>query len=103
MRTLIPVLLTCLVAFGNANACDDHVETCEVEEWNYSYNSLVDTVHIVGVTTCNEGLIRLRLYENGKLIGIVSGVIMGHTFQAFGSTVERILDTMDIKYNIETD
>ena len=63
----------------------------------------LDTVHIVGVTTCNEGLIRLRLYENGKLIGTVSGVILGHTFQAFGRTVERIFDKMDIKYSIESD
>ena len=101
MRTLlISILLTGLVGFGTANACDDHFGTCEVEDWVYRHEYQV--LELDGVTTCSKGIITIRLYENGKFLGVTYGLIDGHAFQAM-SISENSPATLEIKYSINTE
>ena len=101
MRTLLmPILFVGMVGFGTAHACDDHFGTCEVEDWKYSHTMNFLTVE--GVTTCDKGRIRIRMYTSGEFVGIANGFVEGHTFEAISMTVDNRPASLEIKYSIET-
>lgn len=100
---LVSALAACLVA-ASALACDDHVGECQIEDWTYTYTSMMEALTIDGVTTCNSGEIRLRLYdgegEDQKFLGVDTAYIDGHIFETIVLPVEEP-DALFIKYSIE--
>ena len=99
MRWLIPTAVAGLLFAGIAGASDDHHGTCEIEDWRW-YGEL-DILSIEGVTTCNAGHIRIRVYDNKrKFPGIMHGYIQGHSFVAMGLNIQPS-ESLSIKYSIE--
>ena len=101
MRIALSAITAFCLASTAALACDDHIGTCEVEDWRWS-GPTGGYLTIEGVATCDTGRIRLRLYEGegGKFLGVASGGIKGHTFEAIASDV-KAAGAMAIKYSIE--
>ena len=62
MRIALSSITAFCLASTAALACDDHIGMCEIEDWNYSYTPMIKALTIDGVTTCDAGEIRLRLY-----------------------------------------
>lgn len=64
----------------------------------------MDALQIEGVTTCDTGRMRLRLYDGEgdaeKFIGVETAYIRGHTFQAIKLQVAEPT-ALSIKYSIE--
>ena len=102
-KTMLGVAALCL-APGPAIACDDHVGQCEVEDWKYTYTSVMEALQIEGVATCDVGQIRLRLYDgegdSRKFVGVETAYIEGHIFQAIKLQVERPR-ALYIQYSID--
>ena len=86
---------------GTAAACDDHHGTCEIEDWRWQ-SPFAGMLMLDGVTTCDEGMVILRLYEgeDGPFLGIANGFISGHAFQAMASDIPKP-SALTIKYSIE--
>ena len=86
-----------------AVACDDHIGTCEIEEWRW-IGPQGGYLTIEGVTTCNSGFATIRLYEGdgGRFLGIAEGFISGHALRAIATDVNKATD-LAIKYSIEPD
>ena len=101
MRILISTIAICSLWVGAALACDDHTGTCEIEDWRWS-GPHGGYLTIDGATTCDVGRIRIRIYEgdNGKFLGVASGRIRGHTFEAIATDV-KTAEAVAIKYSIE--
>ena len=81
--------------------CDDHVGTCEVEDWRW--NAVPGGMLMVdGVATCDEGKITLRLYEGegGPYLAAETAYIENHIFQTVVIGVERPA-AVAIKYSID--
>ena len=99
ISTFIAGWLLCATAW----ACDDHVGECEVEDWRW-YSAIAGMVIVEGVTTCDKGKIRFRLYEgtgdNRKFLGTDSGYIGGHAFKAVVMKIGKPKN-LSIKYSIE--
>ena len=103
MKALLPAAAAALWATA-AVACDDHIGTCEIEEWRWRSSPLGGYLTIEGVTTCNSGYATIRLYEGdgGRFLGIANGSISGHAVQARAIDVNKATD-LAIKYSIEPD
>ncbi len=100
MRTLLmPILFIGMVGFGTAHACDDHFGNCEIEDWKYRH--AMSFLTIEGVTTCDQGSIRIRMYTSGEFVGIADGYIEGHTFEVISMSVDKKPATLEIKYSID--
>ncbi len=101
MRIALSAITAFFLASSIALACDDHIGKCEVEDWRWS-GPTGGYLSIEGVSTCDTGRIRLRLYEgeNGKFLGVASGRIRGHTFEAIATDVKSA-SAVAIKYSIE--
>ncbi|MDE0239543.1 MAG: hypothetical protein OXQ84_05005 [bacterium] len=102
MRSVIAAA-ACLAATG-ALACDDHVGECEIEDWVYDYTAMMEAITIDGVTTCNSGKVRLRLYdgegEGQKLLAVDTAYIEGHIFETIILQIEEP-EVLSIKYSID--
>ena len=100
------VLALAIVPFclGSALACDDHVGTCEIEDWRWQ--NAMGMLSIEGSTTCNSGLAHIRLYEASgdepRFLGIAQGVVQGHALTAFSTDIDRP-KSLSIKYSIDPD
>ena len=101
MRIALSAIMAFFLASSIALACDDHIGKCEVEDWRWS-GPTGGYLSIEGVSTCDAGRIRLRLYEgeNGKFLGVASGRIRGHTFEAIATDVKSA-SAVAIKYSID--
>ena len=101
MRIALSAITVFCLASTTVLACDDHIGMCEVEDWRWS-GPTGGYLTIDGVTTCDTGRIRLRLYEgeNGKFLGVASSSIRGHTFEAIATDV-KAAGAVAIKYSIE--
>ena len=101
MRIALFTITAFFLASTAALACDDHIGTCEVEDWRWS-GPMGGYLTIEGVATCDTGRITLRLYEGegGKFLGVASSVITGHTFEAIATDVKSAT-AVAIKYSIE--
>jgi len=95
------MMAAALMATGAAWACDDHVGECQIEDWRW-HEMVAGIVMLEGVTTCDAGLVRLRLYEGegGAFLGIADGYIEGHAFQAMAQNMAGPSD-IAIKYSID--
>ncbi|MDE2914263.1 MAG: hypothetical protein OXL68_15205 [Paracoccaceae bacterium] len=101
------ILATFVVALTAppALACDDHHGVCEIEDWRYSYTSMMKALSIDGVATCDAGVIRLRLYDGigdqREFIGVETAHIDGHIFEAILLPIEVKPTDLSIKYSVE--
>ena len=98
---LTAAVTAALTAAVTAAACDDHVGTCEVEDWRW--NTVSGRMLMVdGVATCDEGKIALRLYEGegGPYLAAETAYIENHIFQALVIGVEKPA-ALSIKYSID--
>ena len=105
MRRLIVAGAAGLLCASIAQACDDHHGTCEIEDWRWN-TTLGDFLTVEGVTTCDKGLIRIRLYDgegdDRKFVGVATGFVSGHTFDAIAENIETKPQALSIKYSIES-
>ena len=97
---ILSAALAALMWAGTAFACDDHHGQCEIEDWRWTGMGGLLTVE--GVASCDEGRVRLRLYEgeDGPFLGVADGYIEGHIFQAMATDIENP-SAVTIKYSIE--
>lgn len=90
---------------GLAEACHDHGERCQVEEWRSSHDRMMEYLIIEGMTTCGAGDIRVRVYDTGgekpKFIGIARTSFMGHTFKVIVMEFPNQPASMSIKFNVD--
>lgn len=105
MRKLFPLLTAVTLLWPTAaHACDDHVGKCEIEDWKHTYTPMMRALLIDGVTTCNKGEIKLRLYdgegEARKFVGVETAYIEGHIFKALLIPVAKPM-ALAIKYSID--
>ena len=104
MRFALLTLAVIPLCLGSALACDDHVGTCEIENWRWY--ELLDDVVIEGSATCDSGKAQIRLYgESGgetQFLGVARGYIEGHALRA---SVSKVSDpkSLSIKYSIDPD
>ena len=79
---------------------------CEIEDWNYSYTPMIKALTIDGVTTCDAGEVRLRLYDGEgdarKFLAVETAYIEGHIFKALVFPVEGRPKALSIKYSIKS-
>ena len=104
MRSALLALAMIPLGLGSALACDDHVGTCEIEDWRWYTTGHYLTVE--GSATCNSGFARIRLYEEDgdeqQFLGVAQGLIEGHALTAVATNIERP-QALAIKYNIDPD
>ena len=100
MRIFLSAFLGVLFSAAVAVACDDHHGKCTLEAWRSSHIASMKTLKIEGSATCDEGLANIRLYEEGKFLGVATGVIQGHVLEAFGDDVPKKPKALTIKYSI---
>ena len=102
MRSALLALATIPLCLGSALACDDHVGTCEIEDWRWYGGGAYLTVE--AATTCNSGFARVRLYEgtgaNQRFLGIAEGIVEGHVLDAIAANIDRP-QSLSIKYSID--
>lgn len=100
MRRLATMAAAGLFWANAAGACDDHHGVCEIEDWRWT--GMGGVLIVEGVATCDEGRVRLRLYEGegGAFLGVADGFIEGHTFQALATDIQNP-SAVAIKYSIE--
>lgn len=102
MRFALLALGIAPLSLGSALACDDHVGSCQIEDWRWY--KLLDDVVIEGSTTCDSGKAQIRLYEESggesRFLGIARAYIEGH---ALLGSVSDVTDpkSLSIKYSIE--
>ena len=103
MRMPVLTALALCMAPGVALACDDHVGKCEIEDWKHTYTGMMEALVIDGVTTCDAGEIRLRLYDgegdDQEFVGVETAYIDGHIFKAMLLQVEKP-QALSIKYSV---
>lgn len=102
MRGLIAAVAGGLLYGGIAQACDDHHGACEIEDWRWN-TALGNFLTVEGVTTCDKGFIRIRLYDGDqrKFVGVANGFVNGHTFDAIAENIDSPPQALSIKYSIE--
>lgn len=104
----LPITVMLMAGLLNAVpsiACDDHVGKCELEDWRWT-ESFGNMLEIQGVSTCDEGLISIRIYEregeDETFLGTTTGFISGHVITAIASDIEYSdPDAIMIRYAIE--
>ena len=105
MRIALFSITAFFLASTVALACDDHTGTCEIEDWKHTYTGMMELLVIDGVTTCDAGKIRLRLYDGEcdtqEFIGVETAYINGHIFKAMLLQAEKP-KALSIKYSIDT-
>ena len=100
-RTILTVASATVLWATVAVACDDHVGTCEVEDWRW--NTVPGGMLMVdGVATCDDRKIALRFYEGegGRYLAAETAYIENHIFQTLIIGVEKPA-TLAIKYSID--
>ena len=104
MRFAVLTVAVIVLCLGPVLACDDHVGTCEIEDWRWY--ELLDDVVIEGSATCDSGKARIRLYgESGgetRFLGVATGYIEGHAIRTSVSNVANP-KSLSIKYSIDPD
>ena len=77
---------------------------CKVEDWKWKYNGThrgQSIIRVEGTTTCKDGVIRLRVYDDDdKLIGTGGTFIRGFIFHKDIFDVSSDIKTVKIKYEI---
>ena len=104
MRSAFLALAIIPLWLGPALACDDHVGTCEIEDWRWQ--NAMGMLTIEASTTCNSGMAHIRLYEDSgteaRFLGIAQGFIQGHVLSAFATDIDKP-KSLSIKYSIDPD
>lgn len=104
MRSILLAFAIVPLCLGSALACDDHIGTCEIEDWRWQ--NAMGMLSIESSTTCNSGLAHIRLYEDGgsesRFLGVAQGLIQGHAMTAFATDIDRP-ESLSIKYSIDPD
>ena len=104
MRGLIAAAAAALLCAGVVHACDDHHGACEIEDWRWNI-AMGNFLTVEGVTTCDSGLIQIRLYDGEgdarKFVGVASGFVNGHVFNAIAENVDTKPQALSIKYSIQ--
>ena len=102
MRSALLALAILPLCLGSALACDDHIGTCEIEDWRWYTTGHYLTVE--GSVTCDSGFARIRVYEASgaeqQFLGVAEGVIEGHALTAIATNIEQP-QTLSIKYSID--
>ena len=105
MRIALLTITAFCSAFTAALACDDHIGKCEIEDWKHTYTGMMELLVIDGVTTCDAGEVRLRLYDGEgdarKLLAVDTAYIEGHIFKALVLPVESKPKALSIQYSIK--
>ena len=98
-KALVAALAFYLAPFA-ASACDDHVGKCKVEAWRWS-GPARGYLKIDGAATCDSGMIAIRVYEGegGRFLGVATGIVEGHAFEAIATDVMSA-KAVAIKYSI---
>ena len=100
MKTLIACMATVVVLASTAVfACDDHYGDCSIEAWLWRHQ--LTFLSIEGVTTCDEGRVKIRMYDGDRFIGVADGLIRGHALEAYHLNLESKPTDFNIKYSIE--
>ncbi len=90
---------------GMAEACDDQGGKCQVEEWRSAHDKMLGFLLVEGVTTCDKGRIRIRVYdtsgEKPKFLGTSAGRFRNHTFREMITEFPKKPASMSIKFNVE--
>ena len=104
MRSILLAFAAVPLSIGSALVCDDHLGTCEIEDWRWQ--NAMGMLSIEASTTCDSGLAQIRLYDNGgaepRFLGIAQGFIQGHALTAFATDIDRP-KSLSIKYSIDPD
>lgn len=76
---------------------------CQIEDWRWSYNDLVEGIDIEGTTTCETGSIIIRAYdESGEFVGTGTDYrFEGYAFKAYIDNVPRAPQSLAIKHTIK--
>ena len=102
MRSILLALAIVPLFLGSALACDDHIGSCEIEDWRWYTTG--DFLSIEGSTTCDSGFARIRLYEatgaEKQFLGVAEGLIEGHALTAIATNINRP-QSLSIKYSID--
>ena len=76
---------------------------CEVEDWRSRHTG--ESLWIEGATTCEEGRIRIRAYDNSGdasvFIGVADGVVKGFIFETYIDDIYENPESLEIKYSIK--
>ncbi len=76
---------------------------CEVEDWKYVYQNIMQMLTVEGVTTCESGEIHLRLYEGEgetrEFYGVETAFIEGHIFETIIIQAEKPT-SLSLEYKI---
>ena len=86
MRLLSLAFAAALVCSMMDGAFADDDGGCQIEEWR-TYD-LAGTLVIEGVTTCEQGILTLRVYEGEEFRGVATATIFGHAFKALVQKVQ---------------
>ena len=101
MRIALSGITAFFLASTAALACDDHTGTCEIEDWRWS-GPIGGYLTVDGAATCDTGWITIRVYEGdgGRFLGIATGEVKGHAFEAIATDVTSA-EAVAIKYSIK--
>ena len=103
MRSILLTLDIVTPCVSSALACDDHIGTCEIEDWRWQ--NAMGMLSIEGSTTCDSGLAHIRLYDEGgdepRFLGVAQGLIQGHALTAFATDIDKP-QSLSIKYSIDS-
>ena len=99
-KIMLSAVAALCLAPSAASACDDHVGKCEIESWRWY--STGDYLTIDGAATCDSGSITIRVYdgEGATFLGVATGFIEGHAFDAIATNVSKPT-SVSIKYSID--
>ena len=104
MRFALLTLAVVPLCMGSALACDDHVGTCEIEDWRWQ--NVMGMLSIEASTTCDTGMAHIRLYEDSgaepRFLGVAQGFIQGHALTALATDIDKP-QSLSIKYSIDPD
>lgn len=101
MRIFLSALIGVLFSVAVAVACDDHHGKCTLDAWRSSHIASLSAVKIEGSATCNEGRVNIRLFDEGKFLGVADGYIEGHVLQVYADDMPTKPKALTIKYSIE--
>ena len=100
MRLSATAFVVCVLWLGSASACDDHVGKCSIEAWRAVVPAVDGMLFIEGSATCNEGHLRIRLYDGDEFLGIADGTVQGHMLWASAMNITNT-ENLSIKYSID--
>ena len=83
MRLSATAFVVCVLWLGSASACDDHVRELSIEARRAVVPAGIHgMLFIEEIVTCNEGHLRIRLYDGNEFLGTADGVVQGHMLWA---------------------